>query len=96
MLTVTYRRGSETTPPELAATDADEDMAFALVMADRQWGGAGSLDRSYLDYARELIDDIWTYEIADELEQIADAQAPKNAEMLATCCAASSFRCAGT
>lgn len=49
-----------------AATDADEDIAFALVMADRQWGGAGSLDRSYIDYARELIDDIWTYEIANE------------------------------
>jgi endo-1,4-beta-D-glucanase Y len=49
-----------------AATDADEDMAFALIMADRQWGGSGSLSRSYLDYALELIDDIWTYEIADE------------------------------
>ena len=22
-----------------AATDADEDMAFALIMADKQWGG---------------------------------------------------------
>ena len=48
-----------------AATDADEDIAFSLVMADRQWGGMGSLSRSYIDYARELIDDIWTYEIAD-------------------------------
>ena len=27
-----------------AATDADEDMAFALVMADARWGGRGSLD----------------------------------------------------
>lgn len=49
-----------------AATDADEDIAFALVMADRQWGGGGSLDRSYIDYATELIDDIWAFEIADE------------------------------
>jgi endo-1,4-beta-D-glucanase Y len=49
-----------------AATDADEDIAFALVMADRQWGGGGSLDRSYIDYARELIDDIWGYEIDNE------------------------------
>jgi endo-1,4-beta-D-glucanase Y len=49
-----------------AATDADEDIAFALVMADRQWGGGGSLDRSYGEYARDLIDDIWAYEIADE------------------------------
>ena len=49
-----------------AATDADEDIAFALVMADRQWGGAGSLERGYIEYARDLIDDIWAYEIADE------------------------------
>ncbi len=46
-----------------AATDADEDMAWALVMADRQWGGSGSLSQSYLDYARQLLDDIFTYEI---------------------------------
>ena len=26
-----------------AATDGDEDMAFALVMADKKWGGRGSL-----------------------------------------------------
>ena len=26
-----------------AASDADEDMAWALLMADRQWGGNGSL-----------------------------------------------------
>ena len=26
-----------------AATDGDEDMAWALIMADRQWGGKGSL-----------------------------------------------------
>lgn len=49
-----------------AATDADEDIAFALVMADRQWGGAGALERSYIEYAQELIGDIWAYEIADE------------------------------
>jgi endo-1,4-beta-D-glucanase Y len=46
-----------------AATDADEDMAFALVMADRQWGGQGSLDRPYLDHARDQIQLIWTHEI---------------------------------
>jgi len=46
-----------------AATDADEDMAWALVMADRQWGGRGSLDQSYADQARELIDRIWEFEV---------------------------------
>jgi endo-1,4-beta-D-glucanase Y len=36
-----------------AATDADEDIAWALVMADRQWGGA------YLELARAQIDRVW-------------------------------------
>jgi endo-1,4-beta-D-glucanase Y len=48
-----------------AATDADEDMAWALVMADKQWGGQGSLSKSYLDYAKQLINDIWLHEIHD-------------------------------
>jgi endo-1,4-beta-D-glucanase Y len=46
-----------------AATDADEDMAFALVMADKQWGGQGKLSKSYLDTAKQLLGDIWKYEI---------------------------------
>ena len=45
------------------ATDADEDMAWALVMADRQWGGKGSLDKPYLDYAKTQIKAIWDHEI---------------------------------
>jgi len=45
------------------ATDADEDMAFALVMASRQWGGKGSLASNYLDVARDLIGKIWNNEI---------------------------------
>jgi endo-1,4-beta-D-glucanase Y len=46
-----------------AASDGDEDIAWALVMASRQWGGKGSLDDSYLDLAKVLIDRIWTYEV---------------------------------
>jgi endo-1,4-beta-D-glucanase Y len=46
-----------------AATDGDEDMAFALVMANRQWGGSGSLDDTYLNTAKTLIDAIWKYEV---------------------------------
>ena len=45
------------------ATDADEDMAFALVMASRQWGGKGSLAGNYLDVAKDLIGKIWNNEI---------------------------------
>jgi endo-1,4-beta-D-glucanase Y len=46
-----------------AATDADEDMAWALIMADKQWGGQGSLSKSYFDTAKQLLGDIWKYEI---------------------------------
>jgi endo-1,4-beta-D-glucanase Y len=55
-----------------AATDADEDMAFALIMADRQWkGGQGSLAKTYLAYAQQLLSDMWKYEIYNN-------QLPKN------------------
>jgi len=46
-----------------AASDADEDMAFALLMADRQWGGKGSLGDSYLNIAKDTIKKIWDHEI---------------------------------
>jgi endo-1,4-beta-D-glucanase Y len=48
-----------------AASDADEDMAYALVMADRQWGGGGSLGDSYLNIAKNQIQKMWESEIAD-------------------------------
>lgn len=46
-----------------AATDGDEDMAFALVMADKKWGGSGSLSDTYLNYAKKQIDLIWQFEV---------------------------------
>lgn len=46
-----------------AASDADEDMAWALIMADRQWGGAGSLGESYSSIALRLIDAIYDTEV---------------------------------
>jgi endo-1,4-beta-D-glucanase Y len=45
-----------------AATDGDEDMAFAL-RADKRWGGQGSLATSYRDLALKQIDLIWKYEV---------------------------------
>jgi endo-1,4-beta-D-glucanase Y len=45
------------------ASDADEDMAFAMVMADKQWGGKGSLARTYIDWAKETIGKVWNKEI---------------------------------
>jgi endo-1,4-beta-D-glucanase Y len=46
-----------------AATDGDEDMAFALLMADKRWGGQGSLATSYLAAAKTQIGLIWQYEV---------------------------------
>ncbi len=46
-----------------AATDADEDMAWALVMADKQWGGSGSLSKSYATYALQQIQAVWNHEV---------------------------------
>jgi len=46
-----------------AATDSDEDMAWALVMASRKWGGSGTLTSTYLDAAQAQIGRIWQYEV---------------------------------
>lgn len=48
-----------------AASDADEDIAWALVMADRQWGGSGTLDDTYLNTAKVQIDRVWQHEVLD-------------------------------
>lgn len=45
------------------ATDSDEDIAFALVMADKKWGGSGSLDESYIELAKRQIDLVMEYEV---------------------------------
>ncbi|HEY5449784.1 MAG TPA: glycosyl hydrolase family 8, partial [Polyangia bacterium] len=45
-----------------AASDADEDMAYALIAADARWGGRGSLTTNYIDLAKTLIGKIWQYE----------------------------------
>ncbi|HET9959788.1 MAG TPA: glycosyl hydrolase family 8 [Polyangiaceae bacterium] len=46
-----------------AASDGDEDMAFALVMAHAKWGGQGTLSDTYLNYAKKQIDLIWKFEV---------------------------------
>lgn len=48
-----------------AASDADEDIAWALIMADRQWGGAGSLEDTYANLAKIQIDRVWEHEVLD-------------------------------
>lgn len=44
-----------------AATDGDIDIAYALVMADKQWGSAGAVN--YLQEAKNIINGIMQYEI---------------------------------
>jgi len=46
-----------------AASDADEDMAWALLMADRQWGGSGSLSDTYSNIAKHQINLVYDNEI---------------------------------
>jgi len=53
-----------------AATDGDEDMAFALVMADKKWGGRGSLATTYLDAAKKQIGAIWANEVDHNLGDV--------------------------
>lgn len=46
-----------------AATDADEDIAWALALADKKWGGRGSLNADYLTLAKAQIERIWNHEV---------------------------------
>ncbi len=46
-----------------AATDSDEDIGWALVMAHRQWGGRGALAESYLECAKRQIERVWQCEV---------------------------------
>jgi endo-1,4-beta-D-glucanase Y len=46
-----------------AASDGDEDMAFALIMADARWGGSGALAGTYRDAALAQLDLIWKFEV---------------------------------
>jgi hypothetical protein len=45
------------------ATDADEDMAFALLMADQQWVTSATLNKKYADIAKGMIAAVWNNEI---------------------------------
>lgn len=47
-----------------SASDADIDIAFALLMADKQWGSGGTLN--YLNLAMAEITDIRLYDIATD------------------------------
>lgn len=44
-----------------SATDAEEDVAYALILADRQWGSSGGIN--YMQQAINIINKIYEYEI---------------------------------
>jgi hypothetical protein len=60
-----YIYSNDTTGGTGAATDADEDMAWALLMAQRQWGGQGTrtITGTYLNNAITQINDIYNTEV---------------------------------
>jgi hypothetical protein len=59
------------------ATDADEDMAWALAMADKQWGSGGTLN--YLNLAKTQIGAIWNHEVySSKLAGPGDSWGPTN------------------
>jgi endo-1,4-beta-D-glucanase Y len=67
------------TPGVGAATDADEDIAFALLMADKQWGTMASGGGKYIDLAKAQINNIWLHEIVDsKLAGPGDGWGPTN------------------
>jgi hypothetical protein len=66
---------------EGAATDADEDMAWALIMAARQWGRSSSFEQPYLEHAQGLIQSIYRFEVDHERNHMllpGDEWPPKN------------------
>jgi endo-1,4-beta-D-glucanase Y len=46
-----------------AASDGDEDLAFALLMAARRWGGRGSLAEDYQVLGTRMVDAMWNHEV---------------------------------
>ncbi|HPI04154.1 MAG TPA: glycosyl hydrolase family 8, partial [Candidatus Goldiibacteriota bacterium] len=46
-----------------SATDADIDIAFAFLMADKQWGGSGTIGRTYISQATTEIANIKSYDV---------------------------------
>ena len=54
-----YANGKST--DNTSATDGDMDIAYSLLLADKQWGGKGEIN--YLDEAKTMINAIMQYEI---------------------------------
>jgi endo-1,4-beta-D-glucanase Y len=48
-----------------SATDGDMDIAYSLLLADKQWGSGGAIN--YLSSAKDIINDIMQYEINHQI-----------------------------
>ena len=62
LMTFCIPNGSGSCTGAGAATDADEDMAYALLMASKQWSGG-----SYASDAATLIGNIFTHEVSGDI-----------------------------
>ena len=51
-----------------SATDGDLDIAFALLLADKQWGSGGPIN--YLSYANEMISDILSGDVNSQMSTL--------------------------
>jgi endo-1,4-beta-D-glucanase Y len=51
-----------------SATDGDFDVAYALLLADKQWGSTGSIN--YLEEAKSVIEGIWESDIRHDNHRI--------------------------
>jgi hypothetical protein len=50
-----------------SATDGDMDIIYALLLADKQWGGGTKFNgRSYKDIALDMLADLWQFCVHDE------------------------------
>ena len=73
-----YIDASGATDGSGGATDADEDMAWALLMASRQWGGSGSLSGTYLNFAVSQMNNIYATELNTGIPDGGDSFNPIN------------------
>lgn len=53
-----------------SASDGDEDIAFALLMAARRWKGCGSLSEPYEAIGARMVEAMWTYEVDQMLDYL--------------------------
>ena len=64
-----YKHRPENDGNGSCATDGDLDIAYALLLADKQWGSDGKYD--YYKYALAMIHDLWEFCIDVETETLA-------------------------